>query len=128
MLYEVITPIGALAFQWHTKVKYVTKAPMAYLFAVLVIDRQAFARLSPADQDVVREVMERVYRNFNTQNRAEEKAAIETLKKQGLTFVEPQPGEIQLMRERSERVLRQLSDKGAFSPELYQKILRNNFV
>jgi len=118
-----VSPIGALAFQWHTKVKYVTKAPMAYLFAVLVIDRQAFARLSPADQGVVREVMERVYRNFNTQNRAEEKAAIETLKKQGLTFVEPQPGEIQLMRERSERVLRQLSDKGAFSPELYQKIL-----
>lgn len=118
-----VSPIGALAFQWHTKVKYVTEAPMAYLFATLVVDRRVFARLTPEDQAVAREVMERVYRDFNSRNRADEQTAMATLRKQGLTFVQPQAGEARLMRERADRVLSRLGNEGAFSPESYRRIV-----
>ncbi len=118
-----VSPIGALAFQWHTRVKYITEAPMAYLFATLAIDRRAFAKLSTADQQVVREVMERVYRNFDQQNRADEQAAIDTLRRDGLTFVPPQPGEVETMRRRAEAALEKLSAEGEFSPELYHRVV-----
>jgi TRAP-type transport system periplasmic protein len=118
-----VSPIGALAFQWHTRVKYITEAPMAYLFATLAIDRRAFAKLSTADQQVVREVMERVYRNFDQQNRADEQDAIDTLRRDGLTFVPPQPGEVEIMRRRAERALEKLSAEGEFSPELYHRVV-----
>ncbi len=118
-----VSPIGALAFQWHTRVKYITEAPMAYLFATLAIDKGAFEKLSEADRQVVREVMERVYHNFDQQNRADEQDAIDTLRREGLTFVVPQPGEVEAMRQRSVKVLERLSAEGAFSPELYLRVV-----
>ncbi len=118
-----VSPIGALAFQWHTRVKYITEAPMAYLFATLAIDQRAFAKLSEADQQVVREVMERVYLHFDQQNRADEQSAIDTLRREGLTFVTPKPGEVEIMRQRAEVALERLSAKGAFSPELYLRVI-----
>ncbi len=117
-----VSPIGALAFQWHTKVKYITEAPMAYLFATLAIDKGAFARLGEADQQVVREVMERVYHQFDQQNRADEQSAIDTLRREGLIFVPPQPGEVETMRQRAWLAMERLSAEGAFSPELYQRV------
>jgi len=117
-----VSPIGALAFQWHTRVKYITEAPMAYLFATLAIDRRAFAKLSESDQQVVREVMERVYRHFDQQNRADEQAAINTLRHEGLTFVQPQPGEVATMRQRAGQAMERLSAEGAFSPALYHRV------
>lgn len=118
-----VSPIGALAFQWHTKVKYVTDAPMAYLCAVLIIDRKVYDQIDEADRQVVREVMERVYRGFNQQNRADEAVAVATLRKQGLSFVTPQPGEVALMRERAEMAIARLGAEGAFSPEFYRRIV-----
>ncbi len=118
-----VSPIGALAFQWHTRVKYVTEAPMAYLCAVLIIDRKAYDKIAEADRQVVREVMEGVYRGFNQQNRADEAAAVATLRKQGLSFVTPQPGEVALMRERAQSAIARLGTQGAFSPELYARIV-----
>ena len=116
-----VSPIGALAFQWHTKVKYITEAPMAYLFATLAIDRGAFAKLSETDQQVVREVMERVYHRFDQQNRADEKAALDTLSREGLISVQPQPGEVEIMRQRAGQMLERLSSEGEFSPRLYHQ-------
>lgn len=118
-----VSPIGALAFQWHTKVKYVTEAPMAYLCAVLVIDRKIFDKIDEADRLIVREVMERVYQGFDRQNRQDEAAALAALRKQGLSFVTPQPGEVALMRERAETAIARLGAQGAFSPELHRRIV-----
>lgn len=117
-----VSPIGALAFQWHTKVKYVTEAPMAYLFASLVIDKKSFDALSEGDRQAVREVMEQVYRRFDVVNRTDEKAAIDTLRREGLTFVTPQPGEVERMRQRAGMALERLSAEGAFSPQLYHRV------
>lgn len=118
-----VSPIGALAFQWHTKVKYVTEAPMAYLCAVLVIDRKAFDKIDEADRLIVREVMERVYQGFDRQNRLDEAAALAALRKQGLNFVTPQSGEVARMRERAQGAMERLGAQGAFSPELYRRIV-----
>ncbi len=117
-----VSPIGALAFQWHTKVKYITKAPMAYLFATLAIDKGAFDKLSEADRQLVREVMERVYRRFDADNRADEQVAIDALRRDGLTFVSPQPGEVEAMRQRAGKALERLSAEGAFSPQMYHRV------
>ncbi|WP_432823394.1 TRAP transporter substrate-binding protein DctP [Trichloromonas sp.] len=117
-----VSPIGALAFQWHTKVKYITKAPMAYLFATLAIDKGAFDKLSEADRQLVREVMERVYRRFDADNRADEQVAIDALRRDGLTFVSPQPGEVEAMRQRAGKALERLSAEGAFSPQMYNRV------
>ena len=44
-------PMAAIAFQWHTKVKYMTDVPLMYLTGVLAVDRRNFGRLKAADRE-----------------------------------------------------------------------------
>jgi TRAP-type C4-dicarboxylate transport system substrate-binding protein len=81
--------IGTIALQWHTQVKYLVDEPLVYLYAALVIDSKAFRRITPADQAVVRQVMEAVFHKLNRQNRSDDAEARRALKTQGIIFMEP---------------------------------------
>lgn len=83
------SPVGALALQWHTKVKYVSDIPLLYAFGVLMLDKQAFDRVSPADQQIVRDVMARVIEEIDQRSREDNLQAVEVLKKQGIQFLQP---------------------------------------
>jgi TRAP-type C4-dicarboxylate transport system substrate-binding protein len=88
------SPIGAVALQWHTQVKYLTDLPLSYFVGTLVIDKKAFAKLAPADQAVVREVMTKVFREIDVQNRKDNVSAYGALLKQGIQPVKPSAAEI----------------------------------
>jgi TRAP-type C4-dicarboxylate transport system substrate-binding protein len=60
-----VPPVGAVVFQWHTRLKYITDAPVAYVYASLLIDKRTFMKISPEDRKVVRDVMEGIYRKFD---------------------------------------------------------------
>jgi TRAP-type C4-dicarboxylate transport system substrate-binding protein len=79
--------IGAIALQWHTKVKYLTDVPLLYLTGTLLVDKRIFARLTPEDQAVLREVMRDVYAELDRLNRSDEAGAMKALRSQGLEFV-----------------------------------------
>lgn len=120
----VVAPaVGAIAFQWHTRVRYVTDTPLAFPVATLVIDKRAFSRLAPEDRQTVRKIMDRLYRDFDRQARLENEAATRALMKQGLSMVEPSVEEVDRWRESADRVIRQLAGQGAFSPALYARLL-----
>lgn len=88
------SPIAAVALQWHTQVKYFTDLPLSYFVGTLAIDRKAFAKLAPADQAVVREVMSRVFREIDQQNRKDNVSAHAALLKQGIKPVKPSAAEV----------------------------------
>jgi TRAP-type C4-dicarboxylate transport system substrate-binding protein len=81
-------PMGTIAFQWHTKVDYLTDVPLMYLVGILAVDAKSFGKLSPADQAVVREVVGAAGRRLDAASRADEARAKEALREQGITFVE----------------------------------------
>lgn len=107
--------IGAIALQWHTKVRYITDVPTLYLYGLLAIDKRAYSRMSSADQNVVRDVMERIYLDLNRQNRLDDQAAHQALRKQGIKFVDMAPEEIAKLRTAADQTLEQLGKKGMFS-------------
>lgn len=113
--------IAAVAFQWYTRIKYVTDTPLSYLYATLVVDRKAFSRLSAADQQVVREVMGRIYHDLDRQNRADDSAAKAAMRQQGVTFVTPQPAEIERWRGIASKVAADLRREGKFTPALFDR-------
>ena len=41
------TPAGAIAFQWHTKIKHMVDLPLTYVVGILVVDKKVFDALSP---------------------------------------------------------------------------------
>lgn len=81
------SPMGAIALQWHSKVKYLNQTPLVYLYGTMIIQRKAFKRISAADQAIVKEVMSKAFNNLNTINRSDNKKAYAALQQQGIEFV-----------------------------------------
>ncbi len=81
------TPTGAIALQWHTKIKYVTDSPLSYIFGVFFLDKKAFNKISKEDQLVVREVMAKTVSEVDKQSRQDNINAVAALKKLGVEFI-----------------------------------------
>jgi TRAP-type C4-dicarboxylate transport system substrate-binding protein len=72
-------PIGAIAFQWHTRVRYLTDVPIMYLAGIFAVDKKAFSRISARDRKIVREVIFAAAKRLDIENRADEINAREAL-------------------------------------------------
>lgn len=80
------TATGALALQWHTKIKHITDLPLSYIFGVFVISEKAFNKISSEDQEIVRNVMKQVAKDVDKLSREDNINAIAALKTQGIQF------------------------------------------
>ncbi len=120
-LIEVIgaSPIGALAFQWHTRIHYISDTPLVYLYGALVVDRNSFNLLSTEDQEVIRQVMGRVYAEMNKANRSDNRAALKAMEKQGIQIIEVLPEETARWHKIARELTEELRNEGAFSAEIY---------
>jgi TRAP-type C4-dicarboxylate transport system substrate-binding protein len=112
-------PMATIAFQWHTKVKYLTDVPLSYVVGLLVLDRKEFEKLTPEDQAVVREVMGQTTRRLDEMNRADNEKARQALASQGIEFVQPEGAELDRWREIADQATAQLEKEGEFSTEMY---------
>jgi len=120
-----ISPMAAIAFQWHTSVRYLTDAPLVYLAGMLVVDKKAFSRLDPADQAVVREVMGRTFAQLDRLNRRDNAEARRALLNQGIQFVTPSPDELARWHEIAEKAIVQLGIDKVYSPEMLKTVRRH---
>jgi len=112
------SPIGALALQWHTQIKYVTNLPFMYICAMFIIDQGAYSQISATDEPVVTEILKRMFAEIDHQNRKDNLDAMEALKKQGITFIDPPETAMPEWKRRADRVRDELLKSGRFTPEI----------
>jgi TRAP-type C4-dicarboxylate transport system substrate-binding protein len=118
-----VPPVGAVVFQWHTRLKYITDAPVAYVYASLLIDKRAFMKISPEDQKVVRDVMEGIYRKFDQSGVTDASNAMQALMDSGLQMAKPNAAEVAEWREIVIASHRKLGQEGVFDPALLDRIM-----
>ncbi len=121
----VTSPIGALALQWHTHIKYVTDQPLSYLAAMLIIDKKTFYKLSDADQKIVRDVMKKVYKKIDEQNRVDNVAARQALINQGVKFVKLNDNEKKEWEKIDDFVIAEMIKKHQYNKVLYNAVTAN---
>ncbi len=115
------SPLATIAFQWHTQVKYFSPTPLSYIYALLVVDANVMKKISPADQQVLREVLEGIYQGLDKENRLENEQAADALRKQGL-IEEPPLQQLAQMRATTEEALGKRAADGLFSADRYAEI------
>lgn len=115
-------PVGAVVFQWHTRLKYITDVPIAYVYASLLIDKRVFSKIAPEDQQVVREVMEGIYRKFDKYGVSDNEEAMNALLDSGLEKVAPDSSEVEEWRAIVQSSHRKLAQDGVFDLALYDRI------
>lgn len=117
--------MGAIALQWHTKVKYLNTTPLMYLYGTLVVQRKAFEELSAEDQRIVTEIMQATFTRLDGINRKDNDQAMQALKQQGIQFVQPSADEQKQWQSAVTSSMQSLTSKNIISHEMVQ-LLQNN--
>lgn len=111
----VASSVGAIALQWHTRVKYLTNTPLLYLFGSLVIKRKALESLSPSDRAIMRDVISETVRKLGREARKDNASALIALRKQGIRFVTPPSKMLVEWKGKVARAMDRLGARGHFS-------------
>ena len=117
------SPIACIAFQWHTKVRYLTDIPLMYLAGVLGIDARAFARIGAADQEILRDVIGTTAVRMDKLNRESDASAKLALRKHGIEFVTGTPQELERWRGIADAALSKMRERGLYSEEMIEALL-----
>lgn len=116
------SPSGAIALQWHTRIKHVADIPLIYLYGTLVIRERALDRLSSGDREILREVMEDRFRQINQQNRSDNRGALQALQQRGIQFHRPMDGERASWQRLIDKVESNLKQENQLDPALFRQI------
>jgi TRAP-type C4-dicarboxylate transport system substrate-binding protein len=117
--------IGAIAFQWHTRLKYATDLPLVYLTGTLAIDKKAFDKISKADQVIVSREMRKALDRLDEINKVDETKARAALLEQGIQFVPISLEEQKRAEEVATNAVASLRKKGILTRETYKLLQKH---
>lgn len=116
------TTAGAIAFQWHTKVKHMVDLPLTYVLGILLFDKRAVDKLKAEDRAVLLEEMESAFVRIDTGNRRDNDGARAALAGQGVSIVAPDATEQAFWQSIGTDARKKLEADGAYSAALAQEI------
>lgn len=114
--------MGAIALQWHTRLKHLVDIPITYLFGTLVISEKALKVISPTDQEILTQVLNDTFAEINTQNRRDNKQALLALRNQGMQFIMPAASEVDPWRQLASQAIENLVSDGRISRSVYETL------
>ena len=117
-----ITTSGAIAFQWHTKVKHVVDLPLTYVVGVLALDVKAYNKLTPEDRKIVDEEFHQAFVDIDTAGLKDNESARAALAKQGIRFEAPSATEQAFWREVGAATMKKMLADRQISAELLAEI------
>jgi TRAP-type transport system periplasmic protein len=83
------SPLGAIALQWHMKVKYMSSTPMVFAMGATVLSLDAVKQVSKADQKTIEALAKRSQKKARAVIRKANEDARKTLVRKGITMVDP---------------------------------------
>ena len=112
------TPSGAVALQWHGKMRHMVDLPLSFVVGYLVLDDKAWRKLTPADQAVLARAFDAAARRMDATVQRDNEAALEAMVRQGLSVEPLDPAEAARWRAAGEQVIARMTEAGEISPSL----------
>ena len=119
------TNTAAIAFQWHTRLRYMIDFPVSSVTGYLAIGAKPFGKLQAGDQAIVRQVMGDVFERLDTLNRHDNEAAFEALKKNGMQVSSLSADEQQRWQAVADQANEEMMREEAFSIELLRTVTQH---
>lgn len=104
-------PIGMIALQWNTKVKYMIDFPVSYSIGAFVITNDAWAKVSPIDQRSTLEIAKKYEKEINMGNAKDNVDALNAMKAQKIEFVKFSDAEIKVAHDYRNAMVKKLTGK-----------------
>ena len=101
--------IGAIAFQWHTKIKYISDIPLSYAYGLFMITKEAYDKIPDEHKEKVHEIVDRYFSEMNMDVRMNNSDSAKTLVKQGIQFVPVTSEEKKELKQVTDKVKEQLT-------------------
>lgn len=115
-------PLGAIAFQWQTKTKFVTDINLVNGTGALVVAKKDWDKISGADQTAVRAILDAKSQMLTASSRKENNESKAALQAAGLQVLIPAPADIEELRKVGDTVQKALVGK-LYSQQLLDKVL-----
>ena len=113
------TPAGAVALQWHGKLKHMLDLPLSFVVGYVIMDLKAFNRLAPTDQAIVEAAFRKAGQRVDANIKRDDAAALAAMKKQGLQVTPMDPAEAARWRQVGAQVTRDMErDQRVTAPML----------
>ena len=119
--------VGAIALQWHTRIKYITDVPLLYVYGLLMITKEAYEEIPSEYRETVDEILNRYFKELKADIRKSNIESRQTLMKQGIQFVPVPAAQEQELEEIMTGVKKDLAGKEFQGEALgrMQEYLRN---
>jgi TRAP-type C4-dicarboxylate transport system substrate-binding protein len=118
------TPSGAVALQWHGKLRYMIDLPLSYVVGYMILDQKAWQKLSPADQAIVGKAFASAAARIDAGIQRDDAAALKAMEKQGLKVISMDPAETARWRDIGAQVTRKLESDKTISPAMLATVRR----
>ena len=112
------TMSGALAFQWHTKIKHIVDLPLSYVVGEVVVDKKTFDALGEGDRKIIESEFTAGFARLEETTRKDNAAARDALKAQGISIDAPGDADRKNWQAIGSEVFKQVTTQGDLSPEM----------
>jgi len=112
------TNAGAIAFQWHTKVKHMLDLPLTYVVGVLAIDKKVVTALSTEDQKVLNDEVGAAFARIEKGTRSDNAQARAALPGHGVSITPQNAEQRKVFDAIGIEARKNLTGAGGISPEI----------
>ncbi len=116
-------PLGAVAMQWHTRVRYRNDMPLSYSFGGVFVAERSWRRIAEEDRDVIHEIFGRLTSELTRTVRERNQEALEVMEAQGVETLSSSPEEREAFVSISRETVNNLVGR-VFSEEAWTRMQR----
>ena len=117
-------PIGIVALQWNTKIKFVVDFPLSYSIGAFLLSNKAWQSIPVKYQQIVKDAAKKCVEMANNNTIQDNIEALAAMKSQGVQFLKFPEKDTKIAKDLRVKIIAKLKGK-LFSPEALSKLEKN---
>lgn len=116
-------PLGIVALQWNTKVKYLVNFPISYSTGAFLISKKGWEKIPAKHRDTVKSIASKYIAQVNSATQGDNQVAMDEMKKNGVEFIKFSDDDIKKAEQYRSKIINRLVNEGSlFSKQAVDKL------